>query len=537
MSFDQSKADRALNFFEGLLTHCKGNFARKPFRLPWWQRKIVSEVFGTVRRDGLRQYRTVYLEVPKKNGKTELAAGFANFLLFDDDEAGAEVYSAASTRDQAGICFRAARSMVRQCDLLDRKATVVDSTKVIYLKDDPNSFYKAISADADVQDGINPHGAIYDELHRLKHRDLWDVLEYGTDTRDQSLIVAITTAGIFGESPICQEMHDKAVQILKGTFKDPSFYAVIYALDKDEDWTFEGEPAKFDPTGTKIVKSATGWYKANPALGDFLKLEAVRKAVSDAKQIPSKQSSLRRFRFNQWVNAESTWIESEKWKLGSEPFNPAEFAGRKCYGGLDLSTALDITAFVLEFPWENQYFLIPHFFLPEEGLKERSRRDNVPYDIWAKQGLITLTPGDVIDYAFVRKAIKDASELYELVDIGHDPWNATQLVTELTEEDGFVMAPIRQGFASLSGPSKDWEQKLTSKRIRHNGHQILAWMNDCCSIKQDVAGNIKPVKPARNESSRRIDGIVASIMAHDRCIRHEAKGPSVYEERGIETVG
>lgn len=536
MPFVQAKADRAVNFCQGLLTHTKGSFARKPFILPWWEKKIVSDVFGTVRRDELRQYRTVYIEIPKKNGKTQLAAAFANILLFNDDEAGAEVYSAASTRDQASICFRAAAGMVRQCDVLNDRSRIIDSTKVIYLKDDQNSFYKAISADADVQDGINPSGAVYDELHRLKHRDLWDVLEYGTATRDQPLIVVITTAGVVGESPICEEMHDKAVQILKGTFKDPSFYAVIYGFDKDEDWTFEGEPAKLDRTGTKIVKSATGWYKANPALGDFMKIDAVRKEVNDAKQIPSKQSSLRRFRFNQWVNAESIWIDSEKWKACGEPFNPDELVGKICYGGLDLSSSIDISALVLAYPMpDGEIWLQPFFWLPEDNLQERVRRDMVPYDVWAKQGLIQLTPGDVIDYSFIRQRAKELHGLYGLVESGHDPWNATQLVTQLTEEDGLTMVPIRQGFGSLSAPSKEFEKLVLAKKLRHNGHPILKWMMDCCSVRSDPAGNIKPVKPDRAKTSKRIDGIVAAIMAIDRLTRNE-NGPSVYEERGLSVI-
>jgi phage terminase large subunit-like protein len=533
MPLDQAKAQGAIDFFEGLLTHTKGSYARKQFLLPWWQKKIVSDVFGTLKRDSLRQYRTVYLEVPKKNGKTQLAAGFANYLLFADGEPGAEVYSAASTRDQASICFRAAAGMVRQCDVLDERCRIIDSTKVIYLKDDPNSFYKAISADADVQDGINPSGAIYDELHRLKHRDLWDVLEYGTATRDQPLIVVITTAGVVGKSPICEEMHDKAVQILKGTFKDPSFYAVIYGLEKDEDWTFEGEPAKFDRGGTKIVKSATGWYKANPALGDFMKIEAVRKEVNDAKQIPSKQNSLRRFRFNQWTNAESIWIPSDKWALCGEPFNPDDLLGKTCYGGLDLSTVIDITASVLAFPMpEDEVWLLPEFWLPEEGLQERCRRDMVPYDVWAKQGFLKLTPGDVVDYAFIRQRIKEQFDLYGLVEIGHDPWNATDIVTRLTEDDGLTLVPIRQGWSSLSAPSKEFEKRVIGKKLRHNGNPILKWMMDCCSIRSDPAGNIKPVKPDRAKTSKRIDGIAAAIMAIDRLTRNE-NGPSVYEERGL----
>jgi phage terminase large subunit-like protein len=524
--FDPDKAFLATQFFEEHLSHTKGNYSRKKFVLPAWQKKIISDVFGTVRRDGKRQYTTVYIEVPKKNGKTEIAAGVAAYMLFLDEEAGAEIYSAASTRDQASICFRVAAQMVRQNPRLMEMVDIHRSTKTISLRDDPECFYKAISADADIQDGINPHCAIFDELHRQKNRDLWDVLKFGMDTRSQPLLWAITTAGVVGESPICEEMHDYALQVLKGTFVDPSFYAVVYGLDRAEDWTAEGEPAKGN-------KKATGWYAANPALGDFLPVARVREACEEAKKVPSKQSSFRRFRLNQWVNQQSVWIPSHKWAECNETFNVNDLAGKTCYAGLDLSTNLDVTAFIKVFPIDGKIFVTCDFWLPSEDLHERSVRDFVPYEVWATQGLLHLTPGNVIDYAFIEEMIIKQGDLYDIKEIGYDRWNASAIVTRL-QDAGFKMIPIAQGYASMSTPTKELEKRIMEGSIQHGGNPVLAWMNDCCSVRFDNKDNILPMKPDRKKSSKRIDGIVALIMALDRATRNEAKW--IYDEQDLKVI-
>ena len=492
MEFDPKKAREAIWFFETQLTHTKGMFARKPFILAPWQRQIISDLFGTIKRNKTRQYSTAYVEVPKKNGKSELAAGIALFCLLVDGEEGAEVYSAAATRDQAGIVFRVAAQMVRNNPELAAACRVIPSTKTILLKDDPNSFYKAISADAGTQDGINPSCVVFDELHRQKNRDLWDVLTYGSDTRGQPLTFAITTAGILGESPVCEEQHSYAESILKGIFKDPTFYPVVYGLDDKEDWTFEGEPAKGK-------RPATGWYKANPALGDFLPVDKVRAACEKAKRLPAEQNSFRRLRLNQWTSQETRWIPLAEWDACAEPFNPNELVGKRCFAGLDLSTTRDITALSLLFPVDDEIFVIPHFWIPEDKLHERSVRDRVPYDLWVKQGLIHTTPGNIIDYSYIRKTVNDLGDIYQFVEVGHDPWNATQVALDLAA-DGFKMIPIRQGFISMTAPSKELERLVMGRKLRHNGNPILRWMIDCASVAQDPAGNIKPVKPDRGRS-------------------------------------
>ena len=521
----------AVRFFERCLTHTKGKYAKKPFLLRPFQQRIVRDIFGTLKKNGLRQYDTAYVEMPKKNGKSELAAGVALIGLFIDNEPGAEIYSAAATRDQAGLVFKVAAQMVRNNPALLDLVKIVDSTKTIYLKSDPSSFYKAISADVGTQDGINPHFVIFDELHRQKHRELWDVLTMSSDTREQPLLFAITTAGISDESPICWEQHEYARQILEGVFHDPSFYPVIYALPPEADWEDEGHPAKGN-------KPATGWFATNPALGDFLRLDKVRQLAAAAKRVPSKQNSFRRFRLCQWVAQETKWLSLIDWDKGAEPFNPNDLLGKPCYGGLDLSTTRDITAFVLVFQGdEGEVFVLPEFWIPGHDIQERSKRDRVTYDLWAKQGLIHVTDGNAIDYNFIRKRINELGELYDIQEIGNDPWNATQIAADLAETDGFTMVPIRQGFASMSPPSKELERLVTAEKLRHGGHPILRWMMDCTTVKNDHIDNIRPVKPERLKTTKRIDGIVATIMGIGRMsVQPEYKAGIYTPTRGIISI-
>lgn len=525
--FDENKADFAVKFFERLLTHTKGSYSKKPFILAPWEKKVVRDVFGTIKPDGHRQFTTVYIEIGKKNGKTELASGFALYGLIADGESGAEIYSAASTADQAGICFRVAAQMVRNHVWLKNRINIHESTKVLNLKGEPTSFYKAISSDADVQDGIEPHFALFDELHRQKNRKLYDVLYRGMSNRRQPLFVQLTTAGVVGESEVCWEQHEYARQLLNGVFKDPSFYPVIYGLDESENWQDEGKPARYNSKGTCIAP-ATGWYKANPALGTYLKVEKIREEYQKALRIPGEQNSFRRFRLSQWVSQETRWINSNEWKACGDPFDLNSLVGRPCYAGLDLSTSRDITAYVKSFEIDGIYHLLPHFWVPEEELRRRIEQGDNRFEIWRKQGLITITDGNVIDFRVIRQQIEQDSTIYEIKEIGHDPWNATEIVQNLAEH-GLTMVPIRQGFATMSPASKDFETLILERRLRHGNNPVLNWMMDCVTIKSDPAGNIKPVKPDRLKSSKRIDGIVAAIMALDRSIRNTGNRRSVYD--------
>ena len=434
---DEEKARLARGFFSECLTHTKGEWAHDRFKLAPWQLRIINDIFGTVRSNGHRQYTMAYVEVPKKNGKTTLSAGIALYGLVLDDEPGAEVYIAASTRDQASIAFRVCAQMVRNNPDLRRLCRIVDSTKTIYLTQEPNSFLKAISADAGTQDGVNPHMVVFDELHRQKNSDLWDVLSYGMATRRQPLMFAITTAGITGHSPICEEMHNRARQVRDGIIQDPSFYPVLYGLDDDEDWTLEGAPAV---NGTP----ATGWYKANPSLGLFLSVEKVREEFARAMASPSQQNGFRRLRLDQWVGQETRYLPMEDWRACGEPFDANELVGLPCFGGLDLSATQDVTALALIFEREGLYYCLPQFWIPAHDQAMRSKRDRVPYDLWVSQGLVHATEGNQVDYGFVRKNIADLAKLYDIREIGYDRWGATRIIQDLTA-DGLTMIPIGQG--------------------------------------------------------------------------------------------
>lgn len=524
MANGKDKADDVARFFLRRLTHVKGKFARKPFILAPWQERIIRDIFGTLKPDGFRRYETAYIETPKKNGKTELAAGIALTCLLFDEEPGAEIYLAAAVREQAGIAFRIAAQMVRNDPTLSSMCRIIESTKTIVLRDEPNSFIRAISADAGIQDGVEPHCVIFDEVHRQRHRDLWDVLKYGMAARRQPLMFAITTAGVKGHSPICEELHDYASRIIRGVWKDPTFYPVIFGLADDEDWTVEGNPAKGS-------KPATGWYKANPALGDFLPVDRIRDEFRKALELPTEQNSFRRLRLNQWVGQETRYIPMDMWDACAGEVDIAALTGKTCWGGLDLSTTRDLTAYVLDFPIDGTHFLVPYLWIPEEGIEERSRKENVPWNLWVTQGFVKTTPGNQVDYAFIRRAIKDSSEIYDVREVAYDRWNATQIVQQLTD-DGLMMVPLGQGYQSMNAPTAEMLSLIKLKKLRHGNNPAMNFMADCMTVKQDPAGNVKPSKPDRMKSRNRIDGIVAAIDALARVIVSPESKEFAYEERG-----
>lgn len=509
MPFDSKKADRAVAFFENYLKHGIGRFAGAPFLLPPWQKEIIRELFGRIKDDGTRQYSTCYIEIPKKNGKTELAAGIALYLLTAEGEIGAEVYGAASSRDQAGIVYRAARRMVQLCPQLKRRCEIVNSTKtIVYGARD--SFYRAISADAGTQDGINPSGVIFDELHRQRNSDLWDVLTMGGDTRMQPLTVATTTAGVMDESPLCWDQHEYASQLKRGVFSNPNYLPVIYAAEDSDDWE--------DP---KV------WAKANPAMGDFLSEAKVREAAMVAKQNPSELNKFLRFRLNRWVQQETRWIPMEDWNRCAGKVDRAGLRGARCFGGLDLSTSIDLTALALIFPHENGVTdLLLHFWMPERAVHERTKKDGYPYDRWVRKGLIEATKGNTVDYTVVKRRILEYAEEFDLVEIGYDPYNANQTATELNAE-GVPMVPIRQTPPGMNAGARDFERRLMDHKLRHGNNEVLNLMADSVGLHENHSGLIMPVKPDRKRSRKKVDGIVALVNAFARLVVH---GGQAYSE-------
>ena len=495
--YDKEKADDAVKFIKSL-KHSKGKWAGENFKIAYWQEKIIRDIFGTVNPSGTRQYRTAYIEIPRKNGKSELSAAIALYLLFADEEQGAEIYSAAGDRDQAALVFNAATPMVRSAKPLYKRSKIIDSVKRIAIHS-TNSFYRVISAESKTKHGFNASGVIFDELHVQPNRDLWDVLTTSGGTREQPLTVAITTAG-YDRHSICWEQHEYALRILAGIIKDPTFYAAIYAAEEDDDWTDENV-----------------WYKANPALGDFRNLEEMRTLFNKAKNVPALQNTFKRLYLNIWTSQETRWMEIEKWDESEGKVEPEELKGKICYGGLDLSSTTDITSLVLVIPVDGEYKVIADFFIPADNIEQRIKRDRVPYDTWIQQGYIKTTPGNVIDYKFIEDTIDNYAREFDIYEMAYDPWNATMLTQRLAE-NGMQMVEVRQGFASMSAPTKQLETLILQKKIHHGGNPVLRWMFDNVMVKQDANGNLKPDK---ENSKEKIDGIVSLIMAVSRAMVNE----------------
>lgn len=512
--YNKELADYAVDFIQ-CLCHTKGTWAGKPFKLLEWQEQIIRDLFGIVKSNGYRQFNTAYIEIPKKNGKSELAAAVALLLCCGDGEQRAEIYGCAADRGQATIVFDVAADMVRMCPALNKRCKILTSQKrILYMP--TNSFYQVLSAEAYSKHGFNIHGVVFDELHTQPNRKLFDVMTKGSgDARMQPLYFLITTAGTDTHS-ICYETHQKAVDILEGRKIDPTFYPVIYGAGQDEDWT--------DP---KV------WKKANPSLGKTIGMDKVKAACDSARQNPGEENSFRQLRLNQWLKQSVRWMPMEKWDFCAFPVNPEELEGRVCYGGLDLSSTTDLTCFCLVFPPEDEdepYYVLPYYWLPEETLPLRVNRDHVPYDVWERQGYIQTTEGNVVHYGFIEKFIEALGEKYNIREIAFDRWGAIQMVQNL-EGMGFTVVPMGQGFASMSPPTKELMKLTLEKKLAHGGHPVLRWNMDNIFIRTDPAGNIKADKA---KSTEKIDGAIACIMALDRAIRcGNDTSESVYDTRGL----
>ncbi len=426
---------------------------------------------GTLKPDGTRQFTTAYVEISKKSGKTELAAAIALYMLCADGEQRAEVYGCAADRDQASLVFDVACDMVRLSKALKQFCDIKPSRKTIHFNP-TNSVYKALSADVAGKSGVNVSALIFDELWVQKDRKFFDMMTKGTS-----------------DHSICYELHQKAKDIIEGRKVDPTFYPVIYGAEDDDDWTDEAV-----------------WAKANPSLNITIDIEKVRAACESAKMMPNEENAFRQLRLNQWVKQTVRWMPMEKWDLCAFPVNEQSLEGRVCYGGLDLSSTTDLTAFVLVFPPEDEddkYVVLPYFWLPEETLDLRVRRDHVPYDLWERQGFIQTTEGNVVHYGYIEKFIEELG----------------------------TNVPFGQGYSSMSPPTKELMKLVLEKKIAHGGHPVLRWNVDNISIRTDPAGNIKADK---EKSTEKIDGAIATIMALDRAIRcGNDEGGSVYDERGI----
>ena len=505
--FDKEAASKAIGFIETFCTHTKGELAGKPLLLEDWQKKIIGDLFGWKQENGLRKYRTALIQLPRKNGKTTLAASIICYVLFSEKERGNELYAAAGDRGQANILFSIVSNMVLQNKELSSRAKVFRNS---ITNESKGNFFQAISSDSKTKHGYSAGCVIMDELHVQPNRDLYDTLLTSTGARIEPLFISITTAG-YNKNSIGWEVYNYAKQVQNKLIEDSSFYSAIYEADLEDDITDEEV-----------------WKKANPNYGISLRKEYMRRESQRAMDVPSYQNTFKRLMLNIWTDSQTAWIGAKEWELCEGDVDLQKLKNKECYLGLDLASTRDISALVLLFKQDEKFIIVPYFFIPEENAKKRSERDKVDYVTWIRDNHIIATNGDVTDYNFIKQKILDLGKEYLIQSICYDRWNASQMVIDLQNE-GVPMEPFGQGFVSLSAPSKQLEALILGKEIIHDNNPVLKWMIANTVMEEDAAGNIKPSK---KKSSEKIDGTVALVMALG-CYMTEGGYNSIYDDRGL----
>lgn len=529
--FDEDAADRSIRWY-ALLKHSKGEWAKQTIRLEPWQQFAIWCIFGWKRTcDNTRRFRKAYLEVARKNGKSTIAAGLGLLLLVGDHEEGAEVYSAATKKDQAIIVHSEAVRMVKASTSLRARVRVFKNNLSV---EATNSKYEPLGADDDTLDGLNVSGAIIDELHAHKNRGVVDVLETATSSRRQPLELYITTAG-FDRNSICWELRDYTTKILEGVLDDDTWWGIIYTLDVDEQ---TGEALdKWDDEAT--------WIKANPNLGISVKVDDLRRKATKAKAVPTALNNFLRKHCNLWTQQQHKWANMAKWRActsahlggdatGLNPLSELEkmLAGRDCIGAFDLSIRRDLCAWARVYPMDGGAFgCLWKFWMPEVGLEEKEREDRAPYSTWVREGYIDLVDGDTMDYDVIREQILADSAECVLREITFDVANAVQLVNDL-QKDGFQLVEFRQGMLSMSPPTKQLAELMAAARFFHGGNPVASWMVSNAVAVTDSGGNTKLTKDPKQMKGR-VDGIIAAIMALGRWLADPKAGGSVYEKRGM----
>lgn len=500
---------QVVGFFRDCLRHTKGEWAGRPFRLLPWEVDLIERAFGTVHRDGRRKYTKVYLEIPKKNGKSALAAGLALYLLLGENEPGAEIYSAAVDREQAGIVFAQARAMVEaNPELLEH----CQLTKNTIVRKDTGGFYRVLSADVDTKHGINASGIVIDELHAFPNRNLWDTLQGSTAARRQPLTIEITTAG-YDRTSVCWDEHDYAVKVRDGVIDDPTFLPIIYAAEPGDDWT-----------------AAPTWRKANPSLGVSVREDFLAQQCKRAQQSPAYENAFKRYHLNLWTEQFSRWLPIEAWMACGAELPDDQLYGVPAYAGLDLGVQHDFSALVIAFALaDGRVALRARYWLPRQALIEQPHR---PYHVWERQGRLTLTDGTVTDLDRVEADVLAECQRYSVREVAYDQHFATQLAQHCTNA-GLTMVDQQQGFA-LNEPLRKVLALTQEGRFAHGGDPILTWMASNMTVKTGTRGEVRPAKESAGD---RIDGIVALAMAVGRMIRHEgAVEESHYADHGLFTV-
>lgn len=536
--FDPEAAADIIKFFSTCLVFYEGSFDGKPFVPQPFQEFILGSLFGWKGEDGARRFRTAYVEMGKGGGKSPLAAGVGLYGLVADEESGAEIYSAATTRDQAGILFRDAKAFAEGSRALMRRLTV-DKGNIAY--EAKNSYFRPVSSEHRGLDGKRPHIALIDEIHEHPSAMVVDKMRAGTKGRRQALIFEITNAG-YDRNSVCYQHHEYSEKILEGVIANDAWFAYMTGLDVCADHSADGRtiPVEGCPDCDDWRDEST-WIKANPGLDVIIPRKYLREQVAEAIEMPAKQNIVKRLNFCIWTESVTKWLSVEKWNACATPVDAEAISGCTCYGGLDLSSTTDLSAWILVFPPRvigERYEVLCRFFLPEDNMRERVRRDKVPYDVWARQGFITLTPGNIIDYAFILDAIRKDTEKYDLSELAFDRWGSQKITTDLQdigfEVDGRKnLIQFGQGFASMAAPTKELEKMVLAGEIAHGGNPVLTWMVSNTVVRSDPAGNLKPDK---EKSTERIDGVVALIMSLGRAMLKNDT-TSVYETRGVLTFG
>ena len=496
--YDAAKADHVVDFCSEMLVHVKGPLTGKPLRLEPWQADITRTMFGWRRPDGARRFTRAYIELPRKNGKTTWLAALLLYCLYCEEQSkqGAELYSAAATGEQAGLIYSIVASMIARNPDLKARAKVLRSTRRMNLVENgviQDTFYRAIPANEGPSHGFNPTFLANDELHAWRGRGFYDALQTGCGARAEPLSIDITTAGYDRES-ICWMQHEYALRVSRGEVDDDAFLPVVYYAADEDDWT---DPAV--------------WHKANPNLGVSVQLSYLERECARAQESKTYENTFRRLHLNQWTSQEVRFLQMHSWRNCASDYTEADLAGLECYGGLDLSQTTDLTAFVLVFLRDGHYIIWPRFWISANDAARIERTDRVPYRIWAQSGIVTITPGEGIDYDYVHAQILEDMDRFDLRQVGYDPWSAAQTEQYLTKQ-GVTCVKMRQGVQTLSAPLKELERSILANEFEHPNNPCLNGQADNLEVAADANGNIRPVKPKHHSHGKKIDGMVALTM-------------------------
>ncbi|MBW5382328.1 terminase large subunit [Brachyspira pilosicoli] len=543
--FDEDEAKRPITFIQSLV-HTKGEWANHNIILESWEQFIIASIFGWRRKENkLRRYKKAYVQVSRKNGKTTFASGIGNYCFFCDSpaEAGVEIYYIATKKDQAKIAWSESERQIRKAKALNKEAITYKQTSTITKKKDTASKSKPLGQDSNTEDGLNPHLVIVDEYHAHPDNELLNVLESGMGARRQPLTFIITTAG-FDKTSVCFSEYEYAKQILQGSLNNDEYFCIIYEPDNIKDiWIFMSEyKEKLNNNQNtqeqeELINNII--FQANPNINISVKDSYLKSRLFEGLDKPVQRTDILTKNLNVWTQASEVWISSDRWLKSylHQNININELKGKRACIGLDLATTRDIAAYVLCFDTvdNDPYILLPRFFMPKENIRQRSKEDRVPYELWALQGLITLTNGDIIDFDIIESSILQDAKDFEIIEIAYDPWKAIEIITHL-ESEGFKMQQVRQSFAvgGLSEGTSLFEKTIDERKLLHGNNPVLNWMISCCEVKTDGRDNYLPVKPDRRRSYKRIDGVVASIMALHRVIKnHFEDTKSIYESEGV----